>query len=225
MVTTTTDQTGSNRNTSELKEDLKNSGEQLNRAMKDAGENLSKETKVKAEGAKDYAADEFEDLSQAAESAAQALNDNHHETLSSYVGEIAGYVEGMANNLRHKSADELMQNATQMARENPALFMAGSLAIGLGIARLAKSGMQHGTPKEKAQSPMNRSSDDSQSHGEPFGDLNKKSSAAERTRASEHSGMKADSTSSTSVDNYGSGSYSKSPNTQAPNLSRPNPNL
>lgn len=224
MVTTNTDQTRSNQNSSELKEDLQKSGEELSQAMKDSGQDVSQEAKTKAEGAKNYAADEFEELSHATEAAAQALSDNHHEKLSSYVGEIAGYVDGMANNLRHKSADDLMHDANHMARENPALFIAGSLAIGLGIARLAKSGLQHGSHKEAPQN-ASRSSGRSQNPQGPLNELNKGRTGLDNSNTSASQGMHAGNRSSASTSGYGSESYTSSPDLRAPNVNGPNPNI
>lgn len=143
MITNTTGQTGSGQKHSEIKDDLRESGERLSQSMKGTGDEVSKEAKSKAEHAKDYAADELEKLSEATDSAAQSLEDGQHEKLSSYVGDIAGYVDDIASSLRDKSADDLMHEAERVARENPALFIAGGLAVGLGIARLAKAGSQH----------------------------------------------------------------------------------
>lgn len=139
MVTTNTGQPGSTQSHSEIKDDLKKSGEQLSQSMKGSQEQASKEAKNQAENVTHRAAEEMEDISRAAEAAADALSDEHHEQLSSYVSDIAGYVGSMATSLRHKSADDLVSDARRMAHHNPTLFIAGGLALGLGIARVAKS--------------------------------------------------------------------------------------
>lgn len=142
----TTGKTGSNQGYSEMKDDLQKSGEELSQNMKGKRDEVagqaSKEAKTKAEGAKSYAADEMEDLSHVAEAAADALSDENHEKLSSYVNDMASYVGNMADSLRNRSADDLVHDAKSMARKNPTLFIAGGIALGLGIARIAKSGAQ-----------------------------------------------------------------------------------
>ncbi len=112
----------------------------MRRTAAEAGEKIRDESRGKAENAKRNAADRLDEYTQVTESIARTLHDEHHETLSGYVSEIAGYVGNISNNLREKSADDLMRDARNMARQNPALFIAGSVAIGLGIARLARTG-------------------------------------------------------------------------------------
>ncbi len=125
---------------SRLKEDARASKEQISQNVRAAGEEAKKESEKKLGTAKDTAAGTMDDLSRAAESAARTLQDENHESLSHYVSDIAHYVSSVASSLRSKNTDELINDAKRMARENPALFIAGSVAIGLGIARLAKSG-------------------------------------------------------------------------------------
>lgn len=143
MIRNDTGQPGSSQSYSEMKEDLQKSGEEMSKSMKGTREEISKQAKGKAEGAIDAAADQVEDVSAAAEAAAQALHNEHHEQLSSYVGDIAKHVSQMAESLRHKSADELASDAKHFAHKNPSLFIAGGIAMGFGIARLAKSGQSH----------------------------------------------------------------------------------
>ncbi len=127
-----------------LKEDARASKEQISQTVRTAGEEAKRKTEKKLDGAKDTAASTMDDLSRAADSAARTLQDEHHESLSHYVADIAHYVSNVASSLRNKNTDELINDAKRMARDNPALFIAGSVAIGLGIARLAKSGTSAG---------------------------------------------------------------------------------
>jgi hypothetical protein len=41
--------------------------------------------------------------------------------------------------LRGKSADELLQQAGKLARDNPTLFLAGSVALGFGLSRFLRA--------------------------------------------------------------------------------------
>lgn len=118
------------------------SKEDIKQTARQAGDKIKNESRNKTESAKSNAADQLDEYTQVTESIAQTLHDEHHETLSTYVGEIAGYVSNISSGLREKSADDLMRDAKSMARKNPALFIAGSVAIGLGIARLARTGVE-----------------------------------------------------------------------------------
>lgn len=143
VPTNTTSTTGDGRSSqrySDLKEDLRKSGEELSQTVKGQRKEVSQKARGEAESAKGYAADEMEDFSHAAEAAADTLRDEHHETLSSYVSDIAGHVGNMAESLRNRSADDLVSDAKRLAHRNPSLFIAGGIALGLGIARIAKSG-------------------------------------------------------------------------------------
>src|SRR5690606_3010625 len=85
------------------------------------------------------AADEIEGMARAVRTAASDLQEQDREGLSHYVTEMADSVSALASGLRKKSVDELMHDAQNIARRNPALFIGGSIAIGLGLARFAKA--------------------------------------------------------------------------------------
>lgn len=145
-TTGTTGNAGPTQSYADIKDDLRKSGRELSNSTQAKREKVSteasREARTRAEGVKNFAAEEMEDFSDVAEATAEALDAQHHEKLSSYVSDIAGYVGNMANSLQHKSADDLVHDAKQMAHQNPSLFIAGGIAMGLGIARLAKSGAQ-----------------------------------------------------------------------------------
>src|SRR5690606_1318511 len=76
-----------------------------------------------------------EGLAHAADVAAEDLQEHHQQALSEYVTQFASVISELAENLRHKSIDELIHEAEGVARRNPALFIGASIAIGLGLAR------------------------------------------------------------------------------------------
>lgn len=71
--------------------------------------------------------------------AADYLREHDNPDLSHYVAEIAEGVGSFAKKLQTKSVNELIHDMEAVARRNPALFIAGSLAIGLGLSRIAKA--------------------------------------------------------------------------------------
>jgi hypothetical protein len=56
--------------------------------------------------------------------------------MSTRLSEAAHHLEG-------RSIDELANDAKRLARENPALFMLGSVAVGFGLSRFFKASEKH----------------------------------------------------------------------------------
>ena len=59
--------------------------------------------------------------------------------MSHYVSDIAQSMVDLADNLRGKSVDELVGEVNRLARNNPGLFIAGSVALGFGLTRFARA--------------------------------------------------------------------------------------
>jgi len=66
------------------------------------------------------------------------------------VSDIAQSMVDLADNLRGKSVDELVGEVNRLARNNPGLFIAGSVALGFGLTRFARpsSNRTHTTARE-----------------------------------------------------------------------------
>jgi hypothetical protein len=89
---------------------------------------------------RDTAADQIEALAQGAKSFVSELEDKDTLGMSDYLTDMAESMTGLAGNLRGKSAEQLLHDAADLARNNPALFIAGSVAIGFGLSRFLKAG-------------------------------------------------------------------------------------
>jgi hypothetical protein len=88
---------------------------------------------------RERAADEIENLARSATSAAERLQDNDTLGLSHYITDVADGLGNFAGSLRGKSADELLQQVGRLARDNPALFLTGSIALGFGLSRFMRA--------------------------------------------------------------------------------------
>ncbi|MCD5977289.1 hypothetical protein [Pseudomonas quasicaspiana] len=88
---------------------------------------------------RDTAVDQIESLAHSAQSAAEQMQDGDTLGLSHYVTDLAQNMTTLAGNLRGKSIDELLQQAGKLARDNPALFVTGSVALGFGLSRFLKA--------------------------------------------------------------------------------------
>jgi len=95
------------------------------------------------DNAREQATSGLDSIVDAAAAAAEELREHNQEGLSRYVSDIADNVSSIAGSLRHKSVDELIHDVGAVARKNPTLFLAGSLIVGLGIGRFARSSAKH----------------------------------------------------------------------------------
>ncbi|TFB34640.1 hypothetical protein [Pseudomonas sp. F01002] len=89
---------------------------------------------------RDTAADQIEALAQGAKSFVSEIESKDTLGMSDYLADMAESMSGLAGNLRGKSAEQLLHDAADLARNNPALFIAGSVALGFGLSRFLKAG-------------------------------------------------------------------------------------
>jgi hypothetical protein len=97
---------------------------------------------------RDTAVDQIENLAHSAQSAAEQMKGGDTLGLSHYVTDLAQNMTTLAGNLRGKSIDELLQQAGKLARDNPALFVTGSVALGFGLSRFLKASNPDQRPAE-----------------------------------------------------------------------------
>ncbi|RRV07340.1 hypothetical protein EGJ27_11685 [Pseudomonas sp. v388] len=127
-------------------------GQDHRQALKDDLSGAVENVRQQADHYKDSAANQLESLARNAESAAHRIDDKDTLGLSGYVADVAGQMTSMADNLRSKNAEQLLQDAGRLARENPLLFVAGSIVLGLGLSRLLKASVPDGAPSRSLDS-------------------------------------------------------------------------
>lgn len=88
---------------------------------------------------RDLATDQIDSLVDSAQSAASALEGKDTLGLSQYLGQLASGLGTFADQVRDKSAKELLHKGAQLARDNPAVFLAGSVAIGFALSRFLRA--------------------------------------------------------------------------------------
>jgi exonuclease VII small subunit len=114
------------------------------------GQRLKEDGRQTLEQRKRSAADHINDIAQALERAASQLED----PLGAYANRAAAGVGNLATRLREGSIDELIEDTRQLARRNPALFIAGGVAIGFVLSRFIKaSGQRVNLDREYARTP------------------------------------------------------------------------
>lgn len=106
---------------------------------KQAGDQVKTQGKNQLEGYRETAADEIEKVAQSAKAAADELQGQDRLGLSSYVSGMAQSMGQFADDLRGKNVDEILQDVNRLARNNPTLFITGSIALGFGLTRFARA--------------------------------------------------------------------------------------
>lgn len=86
-------------------------------------------------------AERVEHIAEAMRSSAETLEGSEQQ-LADLVGTAAGQLEGLARSLREKDFPTLVNEMEDFGRRQPAVFMGAAVALGFGIARLAKAGSQ-----------------------------------------------------------------------------------
>ena len=94
------------------------------------------------EARKQTAADQTEKLAGAVERISEELKDQDQESLADYAGQLAGGMRNFAESLRQRNLDELVRDTQQLARDNPTLFLMGSVAVGIALSRFLKASSQ-----------------------------------------------------------------------------------
>lgn len=120
-------------------EDIKQTARQLGEEARHLGEEAKTQGKEQLEQLRGTAAHNLDKLAESAQAAASKLEEDDVGHLSEYVSDLASRIGQLSSTLRTKSIDEVFHDVGRMARENPALFVAGSLAIGFGISRFARA--------------------------------------------------------------------------------------
>ena len=81
-------------------------------------------------------------VAEAIRQSTQRLRDTQHDTIAGYVEQAVNSVERFADRVKEKDVSELVRDAQQFARRNPALFIGAAFAAGIVGARFLKSSAQ-----------------------------------------------------------------------------------
>lgn len=101
--------------------------------------NVREDVHKTVDNARQGAAGRIDGVAGSIDAAAQHLSQEDMTRLSGYVHDMAESLSGFSRDLREKSGDEMLRDIKQLAHRNPALFLGGSVAIGFGLSRFARS--------------------------------------------------------------------------------------
>jgi len=98
------------------------------------------------------AADQVEQVGEAlGEAAGRLRSSDQLGGLAAYTGRLADALGQLAERIRTRSVDDLTVEARQAARNNPVLFLAGSVAVGFALTRILKAGRSAGEGSGEAE--------------------------------------------------------------------------
>jgi hypothetical protein len=93
---------------------------------------------------KGRATDGLDALAQAVRNSTERLRTDRHEMVAGYVDRAADHLERFSTALRDKDVDEILRDAQNLARRQPALVIGGSFLVGMIAARFLKSSQPSG---------------------------------------------------------------------------------
>lgn len=96
--------------------------------------------KEQLESAKDRWAEGAERVAAAVDRTADELaSDGDGGTISGFGHSVANLMRQLSGGLRERDVDEFARELGMLARRNPGMFLAGSVALGFGVARFFKA--------------------------------------------------------------------------------------
>jgi hypothetical protein len=141
-------------------ETLKSKATELTREAKQRG-------KQQLDTTKKAAADQAEKVAGVIEQASAELGRNDQQTLARYTAEFANSIKTLADNLSNRGIDELGTDAIKLARQNPTLFLLGSVGFGFALSRFIKASADREEKETGDKTPWSLESHNSQSDMTP----------------------------------------------------------
>jgi hypothetical protein len=117
---------------------MENQSRSASRHKSGLAQRLKEDGRQTLEQRKRSAADRVEEIAQAIGRAGAQFGDNE-PTVAEYANRFASTVGNLATRLREGSLDDLVEDTRQFARRNPALFLAGGVAVGFALSRFMKA--------------------------------------------------------------------------------------
>ena len=131
--------------------------------LKDSASSLADDARAQAkdkvEDLRGAAADKVDTLAEGIQAAASKFEGDDIGHMSEYVTELAESLGRLSSSMRDKSGDDLLKEVTRLARDNPALFVTGSIAVGFGLSRFAKASTARSSGSNGARGAQGARSD------------------------------------------------------------------
>lgn len=124
------------------------------RSAEELRKQATAEAGARADELRESTARKADSIAASIDAAARELSRDDVGHMSGYVAELADQLRKVSGTLREKSGDELLREVGQLARERPAVFLAGAVAVGFGLGRFARSSQRpHGAERDQLPVP------------------------------------------------------------------------
>jgi hypothetical protein len=143
-------------------DDVKVVKRQVKQDAKEAVHEAQRAAKVKTERGMEKAAHQLDSIAEAIDAAALKLDEENKQGLADYAFRASEGIAQLAEKLQSRSIDDLAEEAKRLARNNPGLFLLGSVALGFGLSRFMKAS------EERADEEWHSRQDTASTQSEPF---------------------------------------------------------
>jgi hypothetical protein len=116
------------------------SSERLGNAAREAASGAQRQAESVYRDVSSGAATTADETSDVIENAATALDESGHETLGKATAALADHVRKFSAYLESRKLEDFVRDAQRLAQRNPALFIAGGVALGFALSRFFKAG-------------------------------------------------------------------------------------
>jgi len=126
----------------QIKQKARNTGEQLKRSASQLVQDARQQGLEVFTRQKQFATTQISHVGDAIDEAASKLSDNGDDTLAGYVSSAADGLRQVAGYFNERDFSQLVNEARQYARQQPALVYGGIFLAGLAAARFLRSSRQ-----------------------------------------------------------------------------------
>jgi len=124
--------------TEQAKQQTQQAVQQTRQKIGEAADQAKQQMKSQLETQKDRAAEGLESVAQAIQQTGEQLR-QQNQTVGQYAETIAQQVERWSGFLRDQNIDQIVSEAENLARRQPAVLLGGAFALGFLAARFLKS--------------------------------------------------------------------------------------
>jgi len=117
-----------------------NGSEQQGNQASGLGPVLREQAQKLADRSKEAGVDTAQAVGKAAERAAEELQ-GHSPELANYLRSAATYTQGLADDIGHRPAGELLANAVEWGRKQPLIALAGAVILGFALSRVVRTAL------------------------------------------------------------------------------------
>lgn len=143
----------------EIRSAAQDAGQTARSALRDTGAAIHDHSAGKVDGVTTSAGDSLDQVAAQLRQAGRNLGQEQEWARQAFEQGAAG-MERVSGYLRHGQLDDFTRDIQSFARRNPAAFLAGSVAVGFLVARVARTAAEHagltGTAGQEAASSADR---------------------------------------------------------------------